>query len=139
MATPSNPQPGKRPTGPSGKPPVPASKPAQGARPQPGAAKPAAKPPAKPAAAGRPAAGGANRPQGRAAPKIPKLAQVLVDLGYVEDEQVPELLAEAKSTGQTVGKVALDQGLITEDQLLAATAEEHGMKVVNLEETKPHP
>ena len=35
--------------------------------------------------------------------------------------------------------IAIDRGLVTEDQLLQATAELHGMKVANLEESKPTP
>ena len=38
-----------------------------------------------------------------------------------------------------LGQVVLDRGLVTEDQLLQAMAEQHGMRVVNLEEIKPTP
>jgi type IV pilus assembly protein PilB len=135
MATPNNPQPQKRPT------------PAGPARPQQPAGRPAPSTGARPpAAGGKPVpAAPARKPgpfakaPGRSAPKIPKSAQILVDLGYIEEDQLPQLLEEAKSTGQNAGKVACDQGLITDDQFMQALAEEHGMKVVNLEETKPQP
>src|SRR5947209_4168408 len=49
------------------------------------------------------------------------------------------ILDEAKTTGDPVGTVAVARGLINEDQLLQALADQHGLKVVNLEETKPAP
>src|SRR5207249_3820263 len=36
-------------------------------------------------------------------------------------------------------RIVLDRGLVTEDQLLQAQGERHGLPVVNLEETKPTP
>ena len=43
------------------------------------------------------------------------------------------------TTDRRLGEVAVERGLVTEDQLLQATAEVHGMRVVNLEEVKPTP
>src|SRR5262249_15610908 len=40
-----------------------------------------------------------------------KIGQVLVDLGYVDDDQLWELLDEAKNTNAPVGQVALNRGL----------------------------
>ncbi len=67
------------------------------------------------------------------------LEQVLIDLGYMDEEQQWELQAEADTTGQDIGQVAMNRGLINEEQLLQAKGEQHGLKVVNLEENKPQP
>jgi len=68
-----------------------------------------------------------------------KIGQVLVDLGFLDEEQLWDVLQEARETGQLTGQVALARGLITEEQLLQALAEQHGLKVVNLNEVKPQP
>src|SRR5262245_12365151 len=153
MATPQD-QPPKKPDGTpvSGKPlpgkPVPAkpqppSKPA--ARPQVPPVKPTAgkQPPAKPA----PAKPGAGKklpaPKPTAAKKSGasvggrRIGQVLVDLGFVDEDQLWEILDEAKTNNQLTGQVAVARGRITEEQLLSALAEQHGLKVVNVEEMKP--
>src|SRR5207244_3570296 len=48
-------------------------------------------------------------------------------------------LEESKTTSQQTGQVALARGLITEDQLLAALADQHGLKVISLEDLKFQP
>jgi len=68
-----------------------------------------------------------------------KFGQVIVDLGFVDEDQLWEILDEAKNSGQPVGQVCVARGLITDDQLLLALAEQHGLKTVNLEEVKPLP
>ncbi len=40
---------------------------------------------------------------------------------------------------QPLGELAVERGLLNEDQLLQATAEVHGMRVANLEDVKPTP
>ena len=167
MATPNEPNPPKKPTvpvakgvAPSGKPlaakPVPPVKPAEGkpadgkaARPadgkpaegRPAAAKPADKKPAaakstdkKPAAAAprRVPKGGSSTARGGR-----RIGQVLIDLGFVDEDQLWDVLEEAKNTGQLTGQAAVARGLITEEQLLQALAEQNGLKVVNLEDLKP--
>jgi type IV pilus assembly protein PilB len=62
-----------------------------------------------------------------------------VDLGYIDEDQLWEILDEAKTNLQQVGQVAVSRGLINEEQLLQALAEQHGLRVVNLEEVKPTP
>jgi type IV pilus assembly protein PilB len=156
--TPNNPNPPKKPVAPPGKPgpaPIakgvspgktnngdavkPPAKPTDG-KPvpaKPGPAKPIPKPAAKP---GKPApaehkakawvgADGGNR----------KFGQVLVDLGYIDQEQLWDLLEEARNADQSLARVVLDRGLVTEDQLLQAQGERHGLSVANLEEQKPTP
>ena len=47
-----------------------------------------------------------------------RLGQILVDLGFTSDEQLELLLEEQQQRpGELIGKVALDMGLITEEQL----------------------
>jgi type IV pilus assembly protein PilB len=165
MATPQE-QPQKKPNGPPAKPgatpqgsakppvgkPVP-GKPAQPAKPgapkQPAPpAKPTAskQPPAKPAAPSKPAAGKKPpAPRPTAAKKSGassggrRIGQVLVDLGFIDEDQLWEILDEAKNTNQLTGQVAVARGLITEEQLLGGLAEQHGLKVLNIEEMKPTP
>jgi type IV pilus assembly protein PilB len=68
-----------------------------------------------------------------------KIGQILIDLGYLDESQLWDILEEARTNGLRTGQVALTRGLINEDQLLQAIAEQHGLKVVNLEEVKPTP
>jgi len=68
-----------------------------------------------------------------------KIGQVMIDLGFIDEDQLWDILQEARDTGQLTGQVTLSRGLITEEQLLQALAEQHGLKVVNLSEIKPQP
>ncbi|MDR1385488.1 MAG: Flp pilus assembly complex ATPase component TadA [Planctomycetaceae bacterium] len=62
-----------------------------------------------------------------------RLEQVFVDLGYIDDEQM-ELLAEEhrERNSEKMGQVALSMGLINEDKLAHAFAEQFGYQEVNL-------
>jgi type IV pilus assembly protein PilB len=68
-----------------------------------------------------------------------KFGQVLVDLGYLEEADLWTLLEEARNSDVPLGRLVLERGLVTEDQLLQAKGEQHGLPVVNLEESKPTP
>ncbi len=144
--------PGAKPAAPGAKPPADgdgaAKKPADGAakKPADGAAKPGAsgkpaarKPSDKPAVSAsdvKPApvkASTASRSGGR------RMGQVLVDLGYIDEDQLWEILEEGKSSGVPVGQVALGRGLITEAQLLQALAEQFGLRLLTPEDLKPTP
>jgi type IV pilus assembly protein PilB len=150
---PGAPTPGPKPTlrPPQGQP---AARPTP-ARPAGGPAKPAEGQAVKPAAkspAGKPAEGKGpvkkkpaiknepvplrGKPKGMGGRRI---GQVLVDLGFIDDDQLWELLDEAKNTGAQLGQVALARGLINEEQLLQALADQYGLKIVNLQEVKPSP
>ncbi|MFO0845997.1 MAG: ATPase, T2SS/T4P/T4SS family [Gemmataceae bacterium] len=155
MATPNDPAP-KKPTPPQGVTPRPAApagqKPAAApqkpaapgkapspvtpAKPGAAAAKPAAKAAAekKPAAAKKPAPEKKESSGGRR-----RIGQVLIDLGFLDEDQLWEVLEEAKNTGQLTGQVAVGRGLINEDQLLQALAEQNNLKTVNLSEVKSTP
>ena len=65
-----------------------------------------------------------------------KLGQILVDLGYLSEDQLWDILEEQKqSPGEVIGQVAIRMGLVTEAQVTEALAEQWGMEVVNLNET----
>jgi type IV pilus assembly protein PilB len=68
-----------------------------------------------------------------------KIGQIFVDLGFLDEEQLWDVLNEARDTSQLTGQVALQRGLITEEQLLQALAEQHGLRLINLQEVKPQP
>ena len=53
-----------------------------------------------------------------------RIGQVLVDMGFVSDEQLELLMDEQQQhPGQLLGQVALDIGLLNEEQLAKALAE----------------
>jgi len=69
-----------------------------------------------------------------------KLGQILVDLGYLTEDQLWDVLEEQKqSPGEIIGQVAKRMGFVTEAQITEALAEQFGMPVVNLEETNVAP
>ena len=62
-----------------------------------------------------------------------RLGQILVDLGFITDDQLEQLLEDHQaSPGILIGKFAESQNLINEEQLAQALAEQWGMQVVNL-------
>lgn len=65
-----------------------------------------------------------------------KLGQILVDLGYLDEDQLWDVLEEQKqSPGEVIGQVAKRMGFVDEDQITEALAEQFGMPVINLAET----
>ena len=65
-----------------------------------------------------------------------KLGQILVDFGYINDDQLWDILEDQKqSPGTVIGQVAVRMGLVTQAQVTEDLAEQWGMPVVNLEET----
>src|SRR5258708_17500493 len=120
-------------------------KPADGAKPKiPTAA--GAKPPPKPP---KPVATGGKPPDKKPVPKkekswtadtgTRKIGQIMVDLGFIDESQLWDILEEARTNGVRVGQVAVARGLLTEDQVLQAIAEQHHLRVVNFEDEKPTP
>ncbi len=64
-----------------------------------------------------------------------RIGQILVDMGFITDEQLLLLLEEQQQQpGQLLGKLAEDMALITDEQLAQALAEQQGMKVIQLSE-----
>ena len=64
---------------------------------------------------------------------IRRIGQILVDLGFIDDDQRQMLLDEQEQrSGELFGQIAMDMELITDDQLAQALAEQMNMQVVNL-------
>jgi type IV pilus assembly protein PilB len=64
---------------------------------------------------------------------IRRIGQILVDLGYLTDEQLEHLLEEQQGRpGELLGKMAVGEGLIQEEHVAQALAEQMGMQVVTL-------
>jgi type IV pilus assembly protein PilB len=64
---------------------------------------------------------------------IRRIGQILVDLGFIADEQRELLLDEQRRRpGELLGKLAESMGLITDEQLAQALAEQMAMKVISL-------
>ena len=65
-----------------------------------------------------------------------RLGQILVDLGYLTEDQLWDILeAQKQSSGEILGQVAIRMGFVNEGQVTEALAEQWGMPVVNLSET----
>src|SRR5210317_1336848 len=66
-----------------------------------------------------------------------RIGQILVDLGFLTDEQLEIVLEEQEQQpGTLLGKIAEDMQLITDEQLIQALAEQMGMQTVSLEEAE---
>jgi type IV pilus assembly protein PilB len=66
-----------------------------------------------------------------------RIGQILVDLGFMTDEQLKIVLEEQEQQpGALLGRIAEDMQLITDEQLIQALAEQHSMQTVSLEEYK---
>lgn len=62
------------------------------------------------------------------------LSDILVELGFVDEEQAERAVEAARHPGQTPEKVLLENGSITEDQLARALAERYGLDHIDLTE-----
>ena len=68
---------------------------------------------------------------------IRRIGQILVDLGFIDDDQLEMLLDEQqRNPGERLGKIAVEMGLLADDQLALALAEQMGMQVINLDDIK---
>ena len=64
---------------------------------------------------------------------IRRIGQILVDLGFLSDEQLGMLLEEQQQRpGEMLGQIAMAMGLITDEQLAQALGEQMGMPVISL-------
>jgi type IV pilus assembly protein PilB len=64
-----------------------------------------------------------------------QLGQILVDMGFIDDDQLEMLVEEqAQQPGVKIGRVAEDMGLIIDTQLVQALAEQFDMQIVDLGE-----
>jgi hypothetical protein len=62
------------------------------------------------------------------------LSDILVELGFVSDEQAERAVEAARHPGQTPEKVLLESGTISEEQLARALAERYGLDYIDLTE-----
>jgi type IV pilus assembly protein PilB len=141
--------PAPRPQAAPGKPAVTPGKPAaQAGKPAPAGGKPAAKPASGPAKDGNGERRAKAPPAAKKGPAKSRdsssggkrrLGQVLVDLGFLDEDQLWEVLEEAKNNAMPVGQAAVARGFLNEDQLLEALGEQNNLKVVNLSEVRPQP
>lgn len=68
---------------------------------------------------------------------VRRIGQILVDLGFLTDEQLEVVLEEQhQQPGALLGKIAEDMGLITDEQLAQGLAEQMGLKTVSLSEVE---
>jgi len=66
---------------------------------------------------------------------IRRIGQVLVDLGFLTDEQLELVLDEQEQhPGELLGRVAVNMGLLTDEQLAQALAEQMSLQTVRLED-----
>ena len=69
---------------------------------------------------------------------IRRIGQILVDLGFLNDEQLEMLLEEQRRhPGELLGKIAEEMGLATDDQVALALGEQMGLQVIKLSEMQP--
>jgi type IV pilus assembly protein PilB len=62
-----------------------------------------------------------------------RIGQILVDMGYLSDEQLELLIDEQKQQpGQLFGRVAMDMGLVNDEQVAQALGEQMGLRVVTV-------
>jgi type IV pilus assembly protein PilB len=67
---------------------------------------------------------------------IRRIGQILVDLGFLRENQLEMLLEEQQQRpGEMFGQVAMSMGLINDEQLAQALAEQMGMQVVSVADT----
>jgi type IV pilus assembly protein PilB len=64
----------------------------------------------------------------------PALAEVLVSSGQVTPEEMGAALRESTATGRPLGEILSELGLVSEEDLIKAMAEEVGMEFVDLNE-----
>ncbi len=74
-----------------------------------------------------------------AKPATPDLAEVLVSSGQVTREEMEAALRERAATGRSLGEILSELGLVSEEDLIRASATEAGMEFVDLNEQQLDP
>ncbi len=64
----------------------------------------------------------------------PALATSLVETGQVTPEEMQAAMREAQATGRKLGEILSELGLVTEEDLIRAMAEEAGLEFIDLNE-----
>jgi type IV pilus assembly protein PilB len=68
---------------------------------------------------------------------VRRIGQILVDLGFIDDDQLEMLLEEQRQNpGELLGKIAEEMGLVSDEQVTQALAEQMGLQTVDLTELK---
>jgi type IV pilus assembly protein PilB len=65
---------------------------------------------------------------------VKQLGDILIDQGLVSQDQLIGAQEEQRRLGKSLGRVLVDTGILTESQLVAALAEQIGMRFVDLSE-----
>ncbi|MER3454619.1 MAG: type II secretion system protein GspE [Acidimicrobiia bacterium] len=59
---------------------------------------------------------------------------LLVEEGIIDESQLDEVLAEYEETGKPIGRILIEKGFLTEEDLLAVLADQAGFEFVDLSE-----
>ncbi len=67
---------------------------------------------------------------------IRRIGQIFVDLGFINEDQLEMLLEEQveNRSNELLGVIAQSMGLVTDEQVAHALAEQFGLQVFNLSE-----
>jgi twitching motility protein PilT len=68
-----------------------------------------------------------------------QLGDVLIEKGLVTNEQLTHAMQEEQRTGQSAWKILLQQGVLTERDLVGARAAQIGIEFVDVRQTSPEP
>ncbi len=69
----------------------------------------------------------------------PKLGNLLVDLGFISEEQLETALGYQRQHGGRIGKILVESAVITEDRLVHVLARQLGMDTCDPLSTQVHP
>ena len=73
------------------------------------------------------------------AQRTPELSELLVASGQVTSEEMEAALRESAATGRSLGEILSELGLVSEEDLIRATATEAGMEFVDLNDQQLDP
>ena len=63
---------------------------------------------------------------------VRRIGEVIVDLGFADPDVVERAVETARERGEPTGKVLVETGVLTHDQLAHAVAERYGLDYVDL-------
>lgn len=72
-------------------------------------------------------------------PEKYRLGQLLVEQGLISEEQLAEALAQQKQSGRKLGRVLVDSGIVTEERIATAIARQLGIEFHDLREKDVEP
>ena len=68
-----------------------------------------------------------------------RVGDLLVQRGYITEEQLTDALEEQQKTKGKLGQVLIDMGFVTEEQFAGVICAQLGIDSVDLKEFKPDP